>query len=107
MNKKEINYLIYISTLDLNSYEYKILLLLLDKPLTQTSLADKLSSSRQYINKCVKDLEVKELINVDREEGRHKFYRAVNNRPREVIKVINHFINPKASLTDTLSVNII
>jgi len=79
MNRKVLDYLLYVATLDLNAYEYKILLLLIEKPLNQASLANILNSSRQYIYRCAKDLERKQLIEVDREEGRNKFYKIVTD----------------------------
>lgn len=82
MNKKELEYLAYIATLDLNAYDYKILLLLLEKPLNQAVLADILQTKRQNIYKCVKKLEEKQLIEVDRVEGRNKFYRVITDLDR-------------------------
>ena len=79
MNKKEIEYLIYIATLDLNAYDYKVLLLLLERTYNQATLADVLRTKRQSIHKCVKELEAKNLIEVDRMEGRNKFYRIVTD----------------------------
>lgn len=79
MNRKELDYLIYIATLDLNAYEYKILLLLMEKTNNQATLSNILNTNRQYIYKCAKELEIKGLIEVDREEGRNKFYRAVTD----------------------------
>ena len=79
MNKKEIEYLIYIATLELNAYDYKVLLLLLEKTYNQAMLADTLRTKRQSIHKCVKELEAKTLIEVDRMEGRNKFYKVVTD----------------------------
>lgn len=77
MNKKELDYLFYIATLDLNAYDYKVLLLLMEKPYNQATLADTLRTKRQSIHKCVKELEAMHLIEVDRQEGRNKYYRVV------------------------------
>lgn len=82
MNKKELDYLFYIATLDLNAYDYKVLLLLMEKPCNQAALADTLRTKRQSIHKCVKELEVKNLIEVDRQEGRNKYYRIVTDLER-------------------------
>lgn len=79
MNRKELNYLIYIAMLDLNAYDYKVLLLLMEKPYNQAALSDTLKTTRQSIHKCIKGLETKNLIEVDRQEGRNKYYRAVSD----------------------------
>lgn len=79
MNKKELDYLIYLATQNLTAYDYKILLLLLEKPYNQASIAEILNTKRQNIYKCFKGLEAKKLIEVDREEGRNKYYRAVTD----------------------------
>lgn len=82
MNKTELEYLVYIATLDLNAYDYKILLLLLEKTYNQAALSDILQTKRQSIYKCVKKLEEKNLIEIDRTEGRNKFYRSVTDIDR-------------------------
>lgn len=79
MNKTELRYLVYIATLDLNTFDYKILLLLLEKPYNQATLASILQTNRQSIYKCIKKLEEKQLIEVDRTEGRNKFYRLITD----------------------------
>lgn len=77
MNNKEIEYLFYIANMDLSAYQYKVLLLLMEKPYNQAALASTLKTKRQNIHKCVKELEELGLIEIDRQEGRNKYYRAV------------------------------
>ena len=84
MDKK---YLEFLAKSDLTTYGYKILLMLNIKPQNQAQLADELGILRQNVNRCVKDLEARNLIEVDRIEGRNKFYKAVTN-----LKVLSDWI---------------
>lgn len=79
MIKKELDYLVYIATLELTTYDYKILLLLLEKPCNQAILAETLRTKRQNIYKRIKILEQKKLIEIDRIEGKNKFYKAITD----------------------------
>lgn len=72
-------YLEYLAKSDLSTYHYKILLLLNIKPYSQAQLADELEILRQNAHRIIKELEARNLIEVDRIEGRNKFYRAVTN----------------------------
>ena len=75
-----IEYLQYIAKVELSSVQcYKILLLLLTKEYTQAQLSKELGMKSQNTLKYVKELEAAKLIEVDRIEGRNKFYRAVQD----------------------------
>ena len=73
------NYMEYLAKLDLITYHYKLLLLLNIKPYNQSQLADQLQIQKQNVHKYIKTLEAMGLIEVDRVEGRNKFYKAVTN----------------------------
>lgn len=77
--KKLINYLTYIAEQDLGTYHYKMVLMLLEHPQTQTMIADKLGIAKQNMNKVAKDLESSGYIVIDRIEGRNKFFRVVTD----------------------------
>jgi DNA-binding MarR family transcriptional regulator len=70
-------YMEYLACLNLTSYHYKILLLLNVRPYNQAAIADILKSQRQNIFRSIKKLEAKGLIEVDRLEGRNKFYKVI------------------------------
>lgn len=76
MNK---NYIEYIAVQDLTTYHYKILLLLGARTLTQAQLCETLNVKKQNLHKYIKELETMNLIEVDRIEGRNKFYRSITN----------------------------
>ena len=85
MNDK---YLRYIALADISSgFSYKILLLLIEKECTQAQLAILLNIKRQNVPKYMKELGSLGLIEVDRIEGRNKFYRLVTdlNKIKEII----------------------
>lgn len=77
MNKKEFDYLQYISMLDLTTYHYKILLQLIVRTQNQTQLVETLNIQKQNVYKYIKELEALNLVEIDRIEGRNKFYKAV------------------------------
>lgn len=83
----DVKYLDYIARLDLKAYEYKILLLLLKKPYTPTQMVQELAVMKQNINRYIQSLKKIGLIEVDRIEGRNKFYRAVTD-----VKKLTEFI---------------
>lgn len=67
-------------SIELSSVQcYRILLLLLMKSYTQSQLSIKLNVKSQNILKYVKELEAANLIEIDRIEGRNKFYKAVKD----------------------------
>ncbi len=67
-------------SIELSSVQcYRILLLLLIKSYTQSQLSIKLNVKSQNILKYVKELEAANLIEIDRIEGRNKFYKAVKD----------------------------
>lgn len=90
MDKK---YIEYLATLELTTFHYKILLLLNSKPYTQAQIAEILEAKKQNINKHFKELESLHLIEVDREEGRNKFYRPIIN-----LKLISQHMKGQQSL---------
>lgn len=87
MKAKKINlsadYLTALSTADLTTYHYKVLLLLAVQPMTQTQIADFLQTKKQNINKYVSELLKYGLLEVDRIEGKNKFLKAVNKFPKD------------------------
>lgn len=72
-------YLKFIALQDFTTYHYKTLLILADGPQTQSMICDKLGIQKQQINKVFKHLEGLGFIEVDRVEGRNKFYRLVTD----------------------------
>ncbi|MBN9636896.1 MAG: winged helix-turn-helix transcriptional regulator [Achromobacter sp.] len=84
MNEK---YLDYIARLDLKAYEYRILLLLAVKPYTPTQIVNELGVMKQNVNRYIQSLKGLGLIEVDRIEGRNKFYKSVTD-----IKKLKEFL---------------
>lgn len=77
MNNK---YVEYIANIDITSvYGYKILLLLNTKSYTQAQLSTMLNLQKQNTSKYVRELAEMGLIEVDRIEGKNKFFRAVTS----------------------------
>lgn len=76
------DYLEHIALQNLKTYHYKTLLLLLKSPLTQSMIGDRLGVRRQNINKITRGLEQLGYIEVDRIEGKNKFYRVVTDMKR-------------------------
>ncbi|MEG2338160.1 MAG: helix-turn-helix domain-containing protein [Clostridium sp.] len=70
-------YLGYIALKELTTYHYKTLLILVDKPQTQSMICDILGVHKQNLNKIMRELEQLGFVEVDRVEGRNKFYKAV------------------------------
>lgn len=83
----EKDYIQYLALSDLTTYHYKILLLLNVKPQNQAQLAEILNIQKQNVYKYVKELQAMNLIEVDRVEGRNKFYKAENN-PQKIHELI-------------------
>lgn len=88
MKTKKINftdsYLEEIATrTDFTTYNYKLLLLLAVRPMTQAQIAETLGVKRQNINKYVSDLLKAELLVVDRIEGKNKFLKSVTTLPKQ------------------------
>lgn len=63
----------------LTAYHYRVLILLLTGIYTQSQLADKLNMKRQNVHRCIKELEANGYIEVDRIEGRNKFFKATTS----------------------------
>lgn len=75
-----LDYLEYLALQEeLQQPHYKALLLLLKKPQTQATIGKRLGLLRQNINKIFRSLEEGGYIEVDRIEGRNKFYRVVTD----------------------------
>lgn len=73
-------YIKYIASVKLSSVQcYRILLTLSIEKYTQAQLCSLLDIRNQHISKYVKELESLNLIEVDRIEGRNKFYKAVTD----------------------------
>lgn len=79
MTKSLTEYLGHIALMDLKAVEYKTLLLILDKPQTQMMICTKLGICKQNINKAFKTLEQYGLIEIDKVEGRNKFYKSITD----------------------------
>jgi predicted transcriptional regulator len=77
MNKKLMEYVALDPSL--KGYHYKILLLLSLEPRTQSYISSSLGVRKQNINKHFKELVDLGLIEVDRIEGRNKFYRVISD----------------------------
>ena len=61
----------------ITAYHYRVILLLLTgTAYTQAQIADRLGLKRQNVHRCVKELEERGYILVDRIEGRNKFIKA-------------------------------
>ena len=73
------DYLEYIALQDLKTYHYKTLLMLLKCPLTQSMISNRLEIRKQNMNKITGDLERLGYIEVDRVEGRNKFYKIITD----------------------------
>ncbi|MGL6174978.1 MAG: helix-turn-helix domain-containing protein [Cellulosilyticaceae bacterium] len=80
--KKLENYLEFIALQDFTTYHYKALLILMYKPKTQSMICEKLGIQKQQINKVFKHLEGLGFIEVERVEGRNKFYKVVTDQER-------------------------
>lgn len=76
MNK---DYCLYLASQDLNSTDYKILLLLTNGVYTQVQIAQMLGMQRQNIHPSMKKLESMHLVQVDRIEGKNKFFKSITN----------------------------
>lgn len=77
MNKKLIEYVALEPSL--KGSHYKILLLLSIRPCNQSFISSSLGIKKQNINKCFKELLDFGLIEVDRIEGRNKFYKVISD----------------------------
>lgn len=69
------DYIELISSMDLSRYQYKILLALAIKKQTQSRLSKTLNIHNANLTKPIKGLLALHLIEVDRIEGRNKYYR--------------------------------
>lgn len=72
-------YIEYLSTLNLSGLSFRVLMLLITKPYTQSSISILLDKDRQIINKAFNKLKYYGLIEIVRKEGRNEFYRAVTD----------------------------
>lgn len=69
-------YIFFIATLKLTSYHYKILLILNTGAYTTSQLSDILGFSPPNVSKYLKELSEFGLIEVDKIQGRNKYYKA-------------------------------
>lgn len=77
MNEEYIRHLVKA---DLSSaYSFKILLLLNLKPYTQAQICVELGMHKGNLTRYIRELERLNLIEVDRIEGRNKFYKATTD----------------------------
>lgn len=76
MDKK---YCEHIAKMDLRVTEYKMLLIAVGNTYTANQFALELGLSKSNMDKYIKSLKYKGLIELDRREGNNKFYRAVTD----------------------------
>lgn len=80
MDKNFIEYIALEPSL--KGSHYRILLILSVKPCNQSFIAKLLGIKKQNVNKCFKELLDFGLIEVDRIEGRNKFYKVISHVPK-------------------------
>lgn len=76
----EFSYLETLVSSDfMTTYHYKIMLMLIMGAYTQMQIASKLDVKVQNVHCCIKELEERNYITVERIEGRNKYYTAVTS----------------------------
>ncbi|MCI9110289.1 transcriptional regulator [uncultured Clostridium sp.] len=75
-----VEYIEYLTNLEISSQAFRVLLALNIKEYTQSQVRKKLNiQDKAQVNKLFKDLIYKGLIEVTKVEGRNKFYRAITD----------------------------
>lgn len=70
---------------NLNTYHYKVLLLLMEKERTQKELSTELEVAKQNINKICKELLSMDLIYISKNIGKNKYLK-INPNPKVQVK---------------------
>ena len=79
----KVEYIDYLTTLDISGQAFKVLLALNIKEHTQSQIQEKFNiQDKAQVNKLFKYLSYRGLIEISRVEGRNKFYRAITNIKR-------------------------
>lgn len=75
-----VEYIEYLTNLEISGQAFRVLLALNIKEYTQSQIKEKLNiQDKAQVNKLFKDLIYKGLIEVTKVEGRNKFYRAITD----------------------------
>ena len=84
----KVEYIDYLTTLDISGQAFRILLALNIKNQTQSQIQSELSiQDKAQVNKLFKDLSNRGLIEISKVEGRNKFYKAVKDVKRLRINI--------------------
>lgn len=84
----KVEYIEYLTSLDISGQAFRILLALNTREYTQFQIQEKLSiQDKAQVNKLFKDLSNRGLIEISKVEGRNKFYRAITNIKRLKINI--------------------
>lgn len=84
----KVEYIDYLTTLDIGGQAFRILLALNIKERTQSQIQEKLSiQDKAQVNKLFKDLSNRGLIEISKVEGRNKFYKAIKDVKRLSINI--------------------
>ena len=84
----KVEYIEYLTSLEISGQAFRILLALNTKEYTQSQIQEKLNiSDKAQVNKLFKDLSYRGLIEITKVEGRNKFYRAITNVKRLKINI--------------------
>lgn len=76
----KVEYIDYLTNLDISGQVFKVLLALNIKEHTQSQIQEKLNiQDKAQVNKLFKYLSYRGLIEISKVEGRNKFYRAITN----------------------------
>lgn len=84
----KVEYIDYLTTLDISGQAFKVLLALNIKEHTQSQIQEKFNiQDKAQVNKLFKYLSYRGLIEISRVEGRNKFYRAITNIKRLKVNI--------------------
>lgn len=84
----KVEYIEYLSGLEISGQAFRILLALNIKEYTQSQIREKLNiQDKAQVNKLFKDLSYRGLIEITKIEGRNKFYRAITNTKRLKVNI--------------------
>ena len=79
----KVEYIEYLTSLDISGQAFRVLLALNIKEYTQSQIQEKLNiQDKSQVNKLFKELDHRGLIEISKIEGRNKFYRAITNVKR-------------------------
>lgn len=84
----KVEYIDYLTNLDISGQVFKVLLALNIKEHTQSQIQEKLNiQDKAQVNKLFKYLSYRGLIEISKVEGRNKFYRAITNIKRLKVNI--------------------